>query len=437
MSTWAPLDTWIVVAGVLCAMSCALLGNFLVLRKMSMMGDAISHAVLPGLAVAFLLTGSRASLPMFVGAAVVGILTAVFTEWVRGFGQVEESASMGVVFTALFAIGLILIVQAADRVDLDPGCVLYGAIEMTPLDVVNVLGAWIPRAVIVLSIVFVINLLFVLVFYKELKLSSFDPGLATTLGINARLMHYLLMTFVAVTTVAAFEAVGSILVVAMLIVPGAAAHLLTDRLGRMLVLSLVVAAASAGLGHAAAITVPVWFGYSDTNTAGMMAVMAGLLFTIILFVAPHHGLLSRAVGRAALRIRIAREDILGLLYRQEEASGSAGSHSMDFGRLRQRTGTKSLIGRLALLDLRRRGELAASTDGFRITDAGRRHARELVRSHRLWETYLHEEVGVGVDHVHASADRIEHFTAEPLREAITSSLKEPARDPHGEEIPPR
>src|SRR5690606_9017968 len=107
-------------------------------------------AVLPGLAVAFLLTGSRASLPMFIGAAIVGVLTAVFTEWIRNVGKVEESASMGVVFTALFAVGLILIVQAADRVDLDPGCVLYGAIEMTPLDVVNIMGHWVPRAVVVL-----------------------------------------------------------------------------------------------------------------------------------------------------------------------------------------------------------------------------------------------------------------------------------------------
>ncbi len=120
--TWNnQVDTWIVVIGVLCAGSCALLGNFLVLRRMSMMGDAISHAVLPGLAVAFLITGSRASPVMFVGAAIVGVLTALFTQWVHRFGEVDRGASMGVVFTTLFAIGLILIVRAADHVDLDPG----------------------------------------------------------------------------------------------------------------------------------------------------------------------------------------------------------------------------------------------------------------------------------------------------------------------------
>ena len=132
---WFAIDSWIVVVGCLAAVSCALLGNFLVLRKMSMMGDAISHAVLPGLAIAFLLTEVRSSLAMFAGAAIVGVLTAVFTQWVSRFGNVDRGASMGIVFTTLFAAGLLLIVQAADHVDLDASCVLYGAIELTPLDV--------------------------------------------------------------------------------------------------------------------------------------------------------------------------------------------------------------------------------------------------------------------------------------------------------------
>lgn len=299
---WSMLDTWIVIAGMLCALSCALLGNFLVLRRMSMMGDAISHAVLPGLAVAFLLTGSRASLPMFIGAAVVGIMTAFFTEWVRGAGKVDEGASMGVVFTALFALGLVLIVQAADTVDLDPGCVLYGAIELTPLDTV-ILGTTtlgtieVPRAVVMLSCVLLLNAVVVLLFYKELKISSFDPALATALGINARLMHYMLMTLVAVTTVAAFESVGSILVVAMLVVPAAAAHLLTDRLPAMIWISLLLAVGAAVLGHMGAIAVPAVFGYSSTSTAGMMAVTLGAMLVCTVLFGPRDGLLVRVVRR--------------------------------------------------------------------------------------------------------------------------------------------
>jgi manganese/zinc/iron transport system permease protein len=299
---WFLIDTWIVVVGVLAAIACALLGNFLVLRKMSMMGDAISHAVLPGLAIAFLITGARASLTMFIGAAVVGVLTAVFTQWISRFGNVDRGASMGIVFTTLFAAGLLLIVQAADHVDLDPGCVLYGAIELTPLDVVwrpEIFGAIVevPRAALVLGGAAVVNLCFVILFFKELRISSFDAALATTMGINANVMHYLLMTLVAVTTVAAFEAVGSIIVIAMLIVPAAAAHLLTDRLGMMVFLSTVLAALSAVLGHLSALIVPGWFGFTDTSTSGMMALMAGVIFAVVALVAPRHGILVKKFQR--------------------------------------------------------------------------------------------------------------------------------------------
>lgn len=299
---WYAIDTWIVVIGALAAVACALLGNFLVLRKMSMMGDAISHAVLPGLAIAFLVTGARASWGMFLGAAIVGVLTAVFTQWVSRFGKVDEGASMGIVFTTLFAAGLLLIVQAADHVDLDPGCVLYGAIELTPLDVVwrpEMFGMVfeVPRAALVLAGVLLVNALFVVLFFKELRIVSFDSALATTMGINANLMHYLLMTLVAVTTVAAFEAVGSIIVIAMLIVPPATAHLVTDRLSVMVLLSVVFALMAAVLGHLSALILPGLVGFTDTSTSGMMAVVTGAIFLLVLFAAPRHGILAKKFRR--------------------------------------------------------------------------------------------------------------------------------------------
>ncbi|MCS1410893.1 MAG: Manganese transport system membrane protein MntB [Verrucomicrobia subdivision 3 bacterium] len=301
---WHAIDTWIVLTGIVCAMACAVVGSFLVLRQMSMMGDAISHAALPGLAIAFLVTGGRASVSMFMGAVMVGVLTAVFTQWISYFGNVDRGASMGIVFTTLFAVGLLLIVQAADRVDLDPGCVLYGAIELTPLDVLwNVrwgdVSIGIPRAFVVLTGVLALNLLFVILFFKELRLSSFDPALATTLGFSAKIMHYLLMTMVAITTVASFEAVGSIIVIAMLVVPGATAHLLTDRLITMVGLSMVVAAFCAVVGHIAALTVPTWFGFADTSTSGMMSVVAGLSFLLTAVLAPRYGLIARRLNMRA------------------------------------------------------------------------------------------------------------------------------------------
>ncbi len=439
------VDFWIILAAALCAAACALLGNFLVLRKMSMMGDAISHAVLPGLAVAFLLTGSVASVPMFIGAAVVGVLTAFFTEWVHSAGKVDEGASMGVVFTGLFALGLLLIVQAADHVDLDPSCVLYGAVELSPLDTVMLAGYEVPRAVAVLSVVLLIDALVVLLFYKELKISSFDPSLATTLGINSRFMHYLLMTLVAVTTVASFETVGSILVVAMLIVPPATAHLLTDRLGVMIWLSLVLAVASAVLGHFGAIWIPSLFGFASTTTAGMMAVATGLLFGLAVLLAPRYGVLSKVRHRATLSLRILREDVLGILARAEERALTGHDADRPLERvagvpetltteeLREATLARPLSLRMALWQMVRRGEIAPSDGRYGLTDRGRSQGRDLIRSHRLWETYLARHLNLAGDHVHVPADRLEHVT--DMAERLDADLDRPGQDPHDAQIP--
>lgn len=428
---WA-LDGWIVGVAVLCAVASASLGNFLVLRRMSMLGDAITHAVLPGLAVAFFVSHSRSSLPMFLGAVIVGILTAFFTEWIRRVGKVDEGASMGVVFTSLFALGLVMIVQAADKVDLDAGCVLYGAIELTPLDTVWFLGRQFPRAFLTLGVVTVINLLFVVLFYKELKLSSFDPALATTTGFNASLMHYLLMVLVAVTAVASFESVGSVLVVAMFIVPPATAYMLTDRLQVMIGLSLVVAILSAVVGHLGALVVPAWFGFQSTTTAGMMAVAAGGLLLLAVLLGPRHGILVKLVRRQLLSLRILADDVVAVLYRIGEQGEPAAARVAEL----QRTlfcNKWSLSGVLAWLD--RRGAIERDADLVALTDQGRLHAQHLVRSHRLWEQYLQDYAGIDASRVHPQAEKLEHFTDPRLRQRLDSETDAPQVDPHGRPIP--
>ncbi len=277
---WTDSDTWIVITAILCATASSLPGCFLVLRKMSMMGDAISHAVLPGLATAFILTGSRASISMFIGAVVIGLLTALFTQWVSKFGKVDKGASMGIVFTTLFAIGLILIVKAADHIDLDAECVLYGAIEMVPLDTLTLGALEIPRATITIGIILLINLALIIAFFKEFRLSSFDESLCDTMGISSKFMHYLLMTMVAVTTVACFESVGSIIVIAMLIAPPATALLVTKRLVPLLCISCLFGTMAAVIGHSLALSIPVAFNIPETTTSGMIAVTSGILFVL-------------------------------------------------------------------------------------------------------------------------------------------------------------
>lgn len=431
--TWIwELDGWIVLAGILCAAAAALPGNFLLLRRMSMLGDAISHAILPGLAVAFLISDSRSSVPMFLGAVIVGVLTALFTEWIRGFGEVDEGASMGVVFTTLFALGLVMIVQAADHVDLDPGCVLYGAIELTPLQTVRILGYNIPRVVVMLGSILLLNAVFVKLFYKELQICSFDPALATTSGFHAGLMHYLLMIVVAVTAVASFETVGNILVVAMFVVPPATARLLTDRLSRMILLSLVVAVAAAVLGHLSAITVPAWYGYGSASTAGMMAFVAGLLFLLAALFAPRHGIVVQFLRRQLLSLQILSEDLIALLYRMDERQPGCPT-PLNALRDTLLSGTWTTV--LLMRHHRLRGLVEQRGDAFVLTPAGRQRGSEFVRSHRLWEHYLAFAAGVAADRIHDQAERLEHFTGRDLRDRLDEQSFAPRTDPHGSPIP--
>jgi manganese/zinc/iron transport system permease protein len=443
MGNWNwSLDGWIVAAGVLCAVAAALLGNFLVLREMSMLGDAISHAVLPGLAAAFMISGSRNSWPMFLGAVIVGVLTAFFTEWIRRVGNVDEGASMGVVFTSLFALGLVMIVQAADHVDLDPGCVLYGAIELTPLEPrVSLLGWQVPPSIRTLAIVAAINLAFVILFFKELKISSFDPALATSVGLNARFMHYALMVLVAVTAVASFETVGNILVVAMLVVPPAAAWMLTNRLSWMIVISVVLGVIAAIGGHLAAITVPGWFGFESTTTAGMMAVVAGLILMLAVLFAPQQGVVTQWLRNLRLSQQILGDDVIALLYRmQESRPAGLARASQDarptFGFLRGKLFANPLMLRLVLLQARRKGLIGLRADVYQLTRQGLDQAAQLVRSHRLWEQYLVTKAGLDTERIHDKAEQLEHFTDRQLRQQLHERTDAPVTDPHGSPIPP-
>ncbi|HMP90176.1 MAG TPA: metal ABC transporter permease [Kiritimatiellia bacterium] len=432
---WTEIDTWIVLTGVVTSMSCALIGNFLVVRRMSLMGDAISHAVLPGLAAAFILGGTRHPMPMFAGAVVAGLSTAFLTEWIHRKGRVEESSAMGVVFTTLFALGLILIVRAADTVDLDPSCVLYGSIELSPLDTLSVAGYDVPRSFVIGAGVLLLNAVLITLFYKELKISSFDPEAATAMGISARGMYYLVMALVAITTVASFESVGSILVIAMLIVPGASAHFMGVRLGSVIFWSLVIAALSAGGGHLAAITVPTWFGFPDTSTAGSMAVVSGLLFAGCFFFAPQRGVLTRWFAHRALKRRIVREDVLGSLYRWQEANPEP-APGPDMGVLHTRVGHSVVKLRHAVTALRKRKLIKAGTDlDIALTSDGVEKAGNIIRDHRLWEQYLHSKVKLPADHVHSTSEQLEHVTDPSIRKKLEKELEGARVDPHGRNIP--
>ncbi|WP_181305391.1 metal ABC transporter permease [Rufibacter sp. XAAS-G3-1] len=279
---------WIILTGALVAICCSLLGCFLILRRMAMVGDAISHAVLPGIVLAFLFSGSREVWTMLLGAALLGVACTFLIEFFHKKANVPADASIGVTFTWLFALGIILISVYAGQVDLDQDCVLYGEIAYVPLDI------WItpsglnlgPRTVWIIGGVLVVLLLFIGLFYKQLYLTSFDPAFAAAIGISTTLWYYLLMGAVSLTTVAAFESVGAILVVALMVGPPATAYLLTDDLKKMLLIS-------AGLGtlaSAGGFYLALWL---NGSVAGAISVVIGLQFLLVFVFSPSHGLVSR------------------------------------------------------------------------------------------------------------------------------------------------
>jgi ABC-type Mn2+/Zn2+ transport system permease subunit len=415
----APL--WTMLVGLVCNTSCAILGCYLVLRRMSLLGDAISHAVLPGIALGYLFSGSVAGLPILLGAMALGVLTSVLTQGISKLGRVSEDTSLGVVFTSLFALGVIMIQAWARNVDLDADCVLYGQIDFAGVDLSRFFGWEVSRPLFMLVPALAITLTLVLLFWKELMIVAFDPALAGAMGFRVSIIHYLLMAMVSGVTVASFESVGSILVVAMLIVPAATAAQLTDRLGWMMIWAVAIGATSAVFGYL--IAVPL-----ATSVAGAMAVVAGIQFAVAVFLAPRLGIVSRWLRNQALAVRIAAEDVLARLYRAEER----GTRTQEAGI----SGQTAFIDWLARFQLTRRGLVAtANSGGLALTDSGRAAARSLVRAHRLWESYLDTHFDLPRDHLHDAAERMEHYLGSELQEELAAELSDRAVDPHGKEIP--
>jgi manganese/zinc/iron transport system permease protein len=269
----------IILIGSFVAISCGLLGSFLVLRKMVMMGDAISHAVLPGIVVAFLVAGDRNNFVLLFGAALVGLLCVYLIELFHQKARLQEDAAIGISFTLLFAIGVILISLYTGQVDLDQECVLYGELAYAPLDNWHwgSLGNLGPRALWITGAMLLLVIVAVWRGYRGLFITTFQPEYAASLGFNTARWHWFLMSLVSFTTVFSFESVGAILVVAFLVAPPATAFLLTTDLRKMLILTAVIGVICATAGYYLALVL-------DANIAGAMVTVAGLLFFSAFFI---------------------------------------------------------------------------------------------------------------------------------------------------------
>jgi len=399
------------LASVTVGLMCGVLGAFIVLRNMSLVGDALAHAILPGVVVAYILVG-YSTLAFFAGAVVAGLLTAVGITWIQHRGHTRNDAAIGIVFTAMFSLGVMGIsrISRQEGVHLDLKDFLFG----------NVLGVsdadlWLT------GLVAIYVLLSLVIFYRYFLVTTFQEVIARTMGIDVRLVHYYLMLLLSFAVVASLQMVGVILVVAMLISPAATALLLSHRMKTVLVLSGLLGVLSAVAG--------LWLAIAWETTPGpAMAVTATCIYLLAAIFAPGKGLLYKYLAKRSLHRKVASEDMLKAAYHSQQAEGAfdeqqwrhaANLSASEWSRQKNRLG--------------RKGWLNASGSG--LSEKGAAEAERLVRAHRLWETYLARQVGVDIAHIHTDAEHYEHLLTEEMLEEVDASLGYPSTDPHGSPIP--
>jgi manganese/zinc/iron transport system permease protein len=365
----AQLEIQLIAA--LTAAACALPGAFLLLRRMAMLSDAIAHAILPGIVVAFFVTRNLASPLLLAGATATGVLTVVVVETLLRSRRLRQDAAIGLTFPVFFSVGIILISRYAGNVHLDTDAVLLGELAFAPFDRLVLGGVDVgARALWLAAAVLAVNLAFVLALFKELKVATFDAALAGALGLAPAVVHYALTAVVSLTAVAAFDTVGSVLVVALMIAPPAAAYLLADRLGPMIALSAAIGVASAVAGYWVAVAL-------DASIAGAIAALTGAAFAAALLLSPERGLVAAARRRRENRRRFAFA-MLALHLGQHEALGEEAEENR-VATLHSHLGWTPDRVAGVVADAERRGLLHRRGDILALTERGRTVASAVVR----------------------------------------------------------
>ena len=407
---------WAMATAAVVAATCGLVGTLLVVRRLSLLGDAIGHAVLPGVALAVLAGGRPGGPLVFLGAVAAAVLTVWLTRLIRAGAGPAEDAGAGVVFTTLFAVGVVIVAAAPPGSHLDPACVLHGDLAFLPFDTMPLLGLDVPRGFVAGAVTLAALAAAAVCTWKLQVFTAFDPEAARAAGLPVVAVTAGLLGATALATVASFDAVGAVLVVALLVVPAAAAELLTRRLHRTAMLAMLLAATGACLGYALAWR---W----NTSAAGMIAVVLGFEYLVAVLLAPEDGLVARGVGRLRLAWRVAREDRLAAAWRAEEAGQTAAAAPANW------------LAGAAERWLEFSGGLTRGGGGLRLSPLGRREAEMIVRSHRLWEKWLGRHADLPLDHLHPPAEWVEHHLGAEMRRRLEAETAGDASDPHGREIP--
>jgi len=402
------------LAGVLVAMVCGVTGCYIILRRMAFLGDAIAHAMLAGVVAGYLLMkgvfGLEANAPgMLVGSLVAGFVTVALVGFVSRLSRIKEDTAIGIMYTGVFAAGGLLASLFSSYIHLDllhfvTGNVL--AVEMVDLWMIAGVATFV--------------LLVVILLFRPLQITSFDPVMAASLGIPVAALDYLLTTCTSLVVVSAVNIVGVILVVGFLVTPAATAYLVCDRLSRMLVVSACFAVSSFVLGFLAS----AWINVAPGSA---VVVTSTLQFLVVLVIAPRYGLLSDWLRRRGAVPQRIVEDVLGCVLRD-------GSTATPIATVQAHVASAADQVQKALRGLQREGLLVVAGDAVTLTEAGQHEARRLLRAHRLWETYL-ERLGTPLTKLHDHAHDLEHVHDENAVDYLDDQLGHPLVDPHGAAIP--
>ena len=426
-----PSVRYAVLGSIFLGVSCGLLGSFILVRKLALLGDTLSHAVLPGVALGFLWNMTKDPVAIFVGATIAGLLGTVTVNLIRDTTRIKEDSALGMVLAGFYGVGICLFTMiqnlpVGNKAGIDK--YLFGQAAALSSGDVLLMGS-----------VMLVACLLIFVFYKELLVTSFDSMFAVSLGISARFFHYLIMLLLAFSVVVALQAVGVVLVSAMLITPAATAYLLTDRLHRMLILAAIFGLLAGFLGS--------FFSFLGNNlpTGPFMVLGASSIFLAAFLLGPRYGIFPRWLKQFNRSRRIQIENTLKAFYQVREAeefskegvtlSALARRRNESLREVEKRIGHLVRDG-LASFDENKKGEVSLTEEGVvYLTPSGWQRACEIVRNHRLWELYLTNAAEYEADHVHDDAEMIEHILGEETVRLIERRLDFPTRDPHGKLIP--
>ncbi len=400
------------IASIIVGITCGILGCFVTLRRMALIGDALSHAILPGVVAGFLFFGHN-PLAIFGGAVLAGLFTAILITWIQRNSITKDDASIGIVFTAMFALGIIGISWLTKKqgIHLDMKDFLFGnvlGVSDNDLWLTAMIGCYVA--------------LIIFVFFKYFFISTFDPVIAATMGISVALIHYFLMFLLSLTIVASLQSVGVILVVAMLIIPASTAYLLTNKLLTMVLISAAIGMVAASSGLALAIK-------TELTPGPMMTLSATFLFLIALLFSPKRGFLVKYAKRLQKNLTIDQQDVLKTIIKLSQEEG------VTFTKLRSELHFGTIYLKINLWNLQRLNVINHQNRKYAVTDIGKNLGKKLLRAHRLWETYMTNKMGIPTDKVHESAEKMEHIAQADFWEKVDKALGHPEIDPHGSPIP--